>query len=195
MLRYKKNIRTVIIAVAVILLCLVCLIGTTLAIFTNNPSDGTIGIITTAGKIDIDIVDSNTEASLVGNTLEFYTSSERREILFEPGATFHTQGFKLKNSGNIPVNFRLSVSEDDDIDMEEFDRAFEVWISTDNTNLQDAQRLTKFIGRLEAGEKSAQTYYLFVKMKESAGNEFKGKVYTGIGVTVYATQGNVGVDD
>ena len=66
-----------------------------------------------------------------------------------------------------------------------------MWISTDPTNPAIAQKLTDFTGRLEVGESSESTYYLFIKMKESVGNEFQGKSYAGIGVTVYAVQGNV----
>ena len=75
--------------------------------------------------------------------------------------------------------------------MQEFYEAFDIWISTSPTDLDNAQRMTEFVGRLEAGCCSTDTYYLFVKMKESAGNEFQGKIYEGIGVTVYAVQGNV----
>ena len=178
----------------VILLCLVCLTGATLALFTSDPNDGTIGIITTAGDVKVDIVDASSEATLVGKVLQFQTSQDRKEILFEPGAVFYTQGFKVKNVGDIPVNFHLYVSEDEDIDMEEFNEAFEVWISTSPTNPANAKKLTDFTGRLEVGKSSESTYYLFIKMKESVGNEFQGKTYTGIGVTVYAVQGNARID-
>ena len=48
--------------------------------------------------------------------------------------------------------------------------------------------------RLEVGEKT-DTYYLVIKMREEAGNEFQDKSYTGIGVTVYAVQGNAEVGE
>ena len=195
MLRYKSHKQAFIMAALVILLCLVCLTGATLALFTGNVNDGTIGIITTTGDIAVDIVDAYSNTTLVGEVLQFQTSPDRKEILFEPGATFYTQGFKVKNVGDIPVNFRLSVSEDESIDMEEFHRAFEVWISTSPTDPSNAQRLTNFTGRLEVGESSESTYYLFIKMKETAGNEFQGKKYTGIGVTVYAVQGNAQIKE
>ena len=191
MLRYKSNKQAFIMTALVILLCLVSLTGATLALFTSDRGDGTIGIITTAGDVRVDIVDTFSEESLVGKVLQFQTSADRKEILFEPGAVFFTQGFKVKNVGDIPVNFRLSVSEDPSINMEEFERAFEVWISTDPTKPENAEKLTDFTGRLEVGESSESTYYLFIKMKESVGNEFQGKSYAGIGVTVYAVQGNV----
>lgn len=194
MFRYKSNKQAFIIAALVILLCLVCLTGATLALFTSDSNDGTIGIITTAGDVKVDIVDASSEATLVGKVLQFQTSQDRKEILFEPGAVFYTQGFKVKNVGDIPVNFHLYVSEDEDIDMEEFNEAFEVWISTSPTNPANAKKLTDFTGRLEVGKSSESTYYLLIKMKESVGNEFQGKTYTGIGVTVYAVQGNASID-
>lgn len=173
---------------AVILLCLVCLAGATLALFMGDPDKGTVGIVATAGNIKLDVVDASSEISLIGGVLELQTSSDRRELLFEPGAEFFTQGFKLKNVGDVPVNFRLAVSEDENVDAEDFGEAFEVWISDGTSN---AERLTDFTGRLEVGECSDVTYRLVIKMKEDAGNEFQGRAYSGIGITVYAVQGNV----
>lgn len=190
MFRYNSVSKHLFIAGLVILLCLVCLTGATLALFVSSPTDGTIGIITTSGNVRVDIVDATSKVSLVGQVLQLQTSSERREILFEPGATYFTQGFKVKNTGDIPINFRLSVSDDEGIDMDEFYEAFEVWIAKDNPDLSNAERLTDFRGSLKVGECSESTYYLFIKMKEDVGNEFKGKIYTGVGVTVYAVQGN-----
>ena len=50
--------------------------------------------------------------------------------------------------------------------------------------------MTDFTGNLAVGQESA-TYYLVIRMKENAGNEFQDQAYSGIGVTVYAIQGNV----
>ena len=40
----------------------------------------------------------------------------------------------------------------------------------------------------------SETYYLVIRMKETAGNEFQNKTYTGIGITVYAVQGNAPIE-
>jgi len=189
MFRYKSHKQAFIMTALVILLCLVCLTGATLALFTSNLNDGTIGIVTTSGDVEIDIVDTE-GATLQNKALGFITSSADKEPLFEPGATFYTQEFQVMNRGDIPVNFSLSVSKDDKIDMEEFDEAFEVWIvRASDEDFKNAERITNFKGRLEVGE-SSEKYRLVIKMKESVGNEFQGKTYTGIGVTVYAVQGN-----
>lgn len=189
MFRYKSHKQAFIMTALVILLCLVCLTGATLALFTNDLNDGTIGIITTSGEVEIDIVDTS-GATLQNKALDFITSSADKESLFEPGATFYTQEFQVMNKGDIPVNFSLSVSKDDKINMEEFDEAFEIWIvRASEENFKNAERITNFKGRLEVGE-SSEKYCLVIKMKESVGNEFQGKTYSGIGVTVYAVQGN-----
>ena len=193
MFRYKSSKQTFIIAVLVILICLVCLTGATLALFTSDLNDGTIGIVTTSGDVDVDIVDTS-GVTLQDKSLEFITSSSNAQPIFEPGATFYTQGFLVKNTGDIPVNFNLSVSKDDRIDMEEFDKAFELWIVKDGDDFSTAKKLTEFKVDGLAKGKSSDTYYLFIKMKESVGNEFQNKTYTGIGVTVYAVQGNVDID-
>ena len=189
MFRYNSRKQAFIIAAIVILLCLVCLTGATLALFTSDLNDGTIGVIATSGDIEVDIVDLSGN-SLKNEALAFMTTATNPTPLFEPGATFYTQEFKIENTGNVPVHFTLSVSKDDRIDMEEFDEAFEVWIvrSSDKT-FASAARLTTFKGRIPVG-KSSESYCLVVKMKETAGNEFQRKTYSGIGVTVYAVQGN-----
>lgn len=196
MFRYKTKKQAFIIAALIILICLVCLTGATLALFTSDINDGTIGIITTAADLNVDIVDTAGE-TLQGKALTFVTTAgaaDSSKVLFEPGAVFYTQGFKVKNEGNVPVNFKLSVSKDDRIDQNEFDSAFDVWIVKEGDDMSTAQKLTEFKGRIEVG-KDSETYYLFIKMKETVGNEFQGKTYTGIGVTVYAVQGNVDIKE
>ena len=199
MFRYKTYKKSIIMTVLVILLCLVSLTGATLALFTSDPDDGTIGVVATAGDISVDIVDTAGE-TLVGKALDFQLTSATDKILFEPGATFYTQGFKIKNGdGSIPVKYHLYVSNNtikdgvgekaQPIDMETFKETFEIWISTSTENYENGQKLDEFRGTLDVG-KTSETYYLFIKMKETVGNEFQGKTYSGIGVTVYAVQGN-----
>lgn len=187
MFRYKSNKQALVIAALVILLCLVCLTGATLALFTNDLRDGTIGIVTTSGDVEIDIVDSF-GASLKNESLSFITTSD--EPLFEPGAVFYTQEFCIVNTGTVSVQFSLSVSKDEDFAEEDVANAFEIWIVPANSpDYRNAERLTNFKGRLGVGDAS-ESYILIVKMKETAGNEFQGKTFSGIGITVYAVQGN-----
>ena len=195
MFRYKSRKQALLIAALVILLCLVCLAGSTLALFTSDPEDGTIGIVTTAGNIDLDIVDLSGQ-SLESQTLDFERDGKPVSALFEPGATFRTEGFRVENKGNISIRFRFYISNDPTTNMEEFNRGFEVWVGTDPDDPSKSVPMTEFSKLLHPDAVSEQTYYLFVHMKETAGNEFNRKeqaIYSGIGITVYAVQGNADV--
>lgn len=193
MIRYKTNKQAIIIAALIILLCLTTLTGATLALFTNDPKDGTIGIVTTTGNVDVDIVDdTDAHQTLVGSVLQFRSSNDG-EIFFEPGATYGTEGFKIANKGDIPIKFRVYISEDEEEDMNEFHKAFEVWIGRSENPDGTTQKITEFEDELPVGAISEDTYYLFVKMKETADNTFQNTSYSGIGITVYAVQGNADI--
>ena len=187
----RKKI-TIIILIIIILLLLTTIVGLTYALFTSGGDDGKIGVNVTSGECKIDIVDAE-DKSLVGDVLDFVTAENKDKIYFEPGATYYTEGFEVKNIGNIPVNFRVFISEDEINNRYEFQEAFELWITKDPSNLEGAERLTEFTGRLEV-DQTSETYYLVIRMKETAGNEFQNKTYTGIGVTVYAVQGNAPIE-
>ncbi len=179
-------------AVLIIALCFSSIIGSTFALFTNNLEDGTIGINATSGRVSIDIVDDD-KNSLVGDVLQFQTRGTGF-IYFEPGATYYTQGFTVLNRGSIPVNIHMFVSVDERVENKDFHDAFELWITTDTTKRESEVQMRDFKGSLGVG-KETDTYYLVVRMKPNAGNAFQNKAYRGIGVTVYAIQGNVNINE
>jgi hypothetical protein len=183
---------TITISLITILLCLVSMVGVSYALFTAG-DDGKIGINAAAAECDIDIVDEN-GVSLIGETLDFDPRDGRDIIYFEPGATFYTEGFKISNNGNIPVNYRLSISPDPNMDMTAFNDAFDFWITTDPEDPSAPVGLKDFDGMIQPG-KTSDTYYLVVRMKPNVDNGFQNKIYSGIGVTVTAVQGNVDIDE
>jgi hypothetical protein len=193
----EKLTRPINVAALILLLCIANLTGSTYALFTSSIKDGTIGVTTTSGDVEVQIVDKENN-SLEGKTLQFVTTSDA-PTLFEPGCTFYTQGFKVMNVGDIHVRFRISVSYGNmsEAERQEFEEAFEIGITTDPTRLSDVKPTDKFVGELKAGENSitAQTYYLVIKMKETVGNTFQGAKYDGIGITVYAVQANAGLEE
>ena len=190
MSRYNINKKTLLIAASVILLCIVSVTGATLALFTST-NDGKIGINTTSGDLEVDIVDaSDNPQSLVGDTLDFVTTSNNREVLFEPGAMYYTEGFRVKNIGEISLKYIVYISGEGESDEGlSFSQAFEAWITTDPTNRSDMVRMQDFSGVLKKDE-SSEVYYLVFRMKEEAGNEYQGKSFTGVGITVCAVQMN-----
>ena len=187
----EKNrilIKKVFLPSVVILLCFVSVVGSTYALFTNG-EDGKVNINAASGYIQLDILDTNNQ-SLIGDNIDFIIPSDLDLTNLEPGATIRTQGFKIKNNGNITVNFKLFKNENSNINWTELEEGFELWITDDKNDKTNAQNVKNFIGTLAPGETSGE-YYLFIKMKESAGNNFQSQIFTGIGITIYAVQGNV----
>ena len=193
-LNLLKQRKSIILMLLAMLLCIVMASATTFAIFTNNLDDGKIGVNVTSGTIDIDIVDADGN-SIVGDSLRFVAADGRAQsaIFFEPGSTYVTQGFRVKNIGTVAVNIRVFVSADKDTDMVEFEKAFEIFITDSPKNLNNARRLISFKDSL-ARDQETPMYYLVAHMKEEAGNGFKNVAYSGIGVTVHAVQGNVEIN-
>ena len=196
MLRLQTHTKAFAMAALIFLLCLVCLSGATYALFTNDKNDGTIGVVTTTGSLSVDIVDTAGE-SLQTKALDFVTTtgtSKSEHLIFEPGATFYTQGFCVKNDGDIPAKYTISVSKKEGISLDAFKEVFDIWIVEEGQDPYSGVLMDEFRGSLEAG-KTGTTYFLYIKMKETAGNEFQKKTYPGIGITVYAVQSNANIGE
>lgn len=153
---------------------------------TGTEDNGNTGVNITTGKVKIDIVNLLNQ-TLLGNILLFEGETETDNVLFHPGETFRTQGFKIKNNGTVTVSYIMNVSRDSSLDMEAFDEAFDFYVTTDPDDLNSAVKMRSFKGVLEPDSVS-ETYYIVVSMKETAGNEFQDKTFEGIGITVNATQ-------
>lgn len=91
-------------SVAAVVICVAMLIGTTFAWFTSTASTGVNKI--ESGTLKVDIVDAAGE-SIQNKTMSFVNKNESANILWEPGATFHTPVFKIKSLGNLALKYKL----------------------------------------------------------------------------------------
>ena len=185
----KATKRALLTSVMALVMCVVMLVGTTFAWFTDTASTGVNRI--QAGNLKVDIVDENNE-SLVGKTLSFKAVNGKTDILWEPGATFFTQGFKIANEGNLALKYKVVASgttgDTGLLKVMEFDvvsamtkTGSEVNFDTNPGQLLPSATDTPSVSNV---------YYLRGHMDENAGNEYKNMTLTGISVTVYATQLN-----
>ena len=171
-------------------MCVAMLIATTFAWFTDTASTSVNKI--QAGDLNVDIVD-NEGNSLNGKTLSFKNADGDTGILWEPGATFNLDSFKIVNNGNLAFKYKIFVNGVDG-----------------NTKLLKAIDFTAKIGdsattvELDAlegkivpadktpgeGEVEKETGLITISgtMKTTAGNEYQGLSIDGIGITVVATQ-------
>ena len=165
-------------------LCIVLLIGTTFAWFTDTASTGVNKI--QAGNLDVELQynHNGTWENAEGQTLDFQKAAgkESEAILWEPGCTYKLPEIKVVNKGNLALKYTVKV-----------------------TGIEGDQKLNEVIDwtmngvdinteqHLKAGEKSA-AMTLQGHMQESAGNEYQGLSIDGISITVYATQDTVESD-
>ena len=186
--------RALLTSVMALVMCVVMLVGTTFAWFTDTASTGVNKI--QAGNLDVDIIGEDGK-SLDGKTLSFKNVNDKTDILWEPGATFFTQGFQIVNKGNLALKYKVVVSgTTGDAKLLE---AIDFAVVTDNTK-KDAEAVSfaeegKLLNKGDTAPESAVTdtgakayYYLRGHMKEEAGNEYKNLTMDGISITVYATQ-------
>ena len=177
-IKTKKALRGSLFA---LFLCIVLLIGTTFAWFTDTASTGVNRI--QAGNLDVELQynHNGTWKNAEGQTLDFQKAAgkESEAILWEPGCTYKLPEIKVVNKGNLALKYTVKV-----------------------TGIEGDQKLNEVIDwtmngvdinteqHLKAGEKSA-AMTLQGHMQESAGNEYQGMSIDGISITVYATQDTV----
>lgn len=180
MIRTRKTKIALISSVIALLVCVTLLVGTTFAWFTDSATS--VGNKIQSGTLDVDIVDE-TGVSLVGEKLMFQNVNGDTDILWEPGATFRTQAFKIKNNGNLALKYRLALNgiDGDSVLLEVI--SFSI-VKEDGT----AVDLETFEGTLEENAELSDIYYIQGVMDIEAGNEYQDKELVGIGVTVIAGQ-------
>ena len=174
-----------------VLVCTAMLVGTTFAWFTDSVSTGKNTI--TAGSLTVDLIDEEGN-SLEGKTLNWSVADGRaqEEILWEPGAVYVTEGFRVKNTGNLALKYKLTVdgAAGDDKLLE----AIELSVVKEAGKEGEAVDIDSYEGHLEGGETESDMLYIRAHMKEDAGNDYMGLKLEGIGITVAAAQDTVETD-
>ena len=186
----KSTKRALISSTLAILMCVAMLIGTTFAWFTDTASTAVNKI--QAGNLNVDIVDKNGN-SLDGKSLSFRNVKGDTDILWEPGATFNLDSFKIVNKGNLAFKYKVIISGVNG--NAKLLEAIDFFVK-----IGDAEKvaLADWDGILLPEGKTATTDNEVVgatdlitisgTMKKEAGNEYQGLSIDGIGITVVATQ-------
>ncbi len=194
----KATKRALLTSVMALVMCVVMLVGTTFAWFTDTASTNVNRIV--AGNLDVDIVDAtDTSTSLDKGTLQFLRAADGTDeptkvenVLWEPGATFFTQGFKIANKGNLALKYKVVVSgttgDTGLLKVMKFDVVSAM--TKTGSEVDFAANPGQLLPPTSDTPRVSDTYYLRGRMDESAGNEYKDMTLTGISVTVYATQLN-----
>ena len=182
----KATKRALLTSVMALVMCVVMLVGTTFAWFTDTASTAVNKIV--AGNLDVDIVDKE-GISLDGKTLSFVNKDNQSNILWEPGATFFTQGFKIENKGNLALKYKVVVSgTTGDAKLLKAIKLDVVEAKTKEATPVSFANEGNLLKQNDSAPANNGVYYLRGHMDENAGNEYKNLTLDGISITVYATQ-------
>ena len=160
-------------------LCIILLIGTTFAWFTDTASTGVNKI--QSGKLDVELQykDGDTWKNAEGQTLDFQKAVDGEEVLWEPGCTYKLPEIKVVNNGNLALKYKLEVTG-----IEGDKKLNEVIDWTIAGGELDAEK--SLAAKADSGAMTIQGH-----MQESAGNDYQNLSIEGISITVYATQDTV----
>lgn len=164
-----------------LVLCVSMLVGSTFAWFTDTASTGVNRI--TSGNLHVEIQD---ESGNKLTKLEWKASDGRAQdqILWEPGCTYTLTPFKIVNTGNLALKYKLVMTGlDGDSELLNVIR-FTYKIGTEDFALNEE-------GHLAANGGETGLITVSATMASDAGNEYMGKTLDNVKFTVYATQDTV----
>ena len=189
----KQTKRALLTSIMALVMCVVMLVGTTFAWFTDTASTNVNKI--EAGKLDVQMLDKGGN-DLEGKTLNWVKAEggKNQQVLWEPGCSYDLESFKIKNNGNLKLKYKVLINGL--IGNAELLNAIDFTVAVvgpaltpkDGTpTVSTVADLNSFEGTLDAG---AETGLITItgKMRTDAGNTYQGKTIDGIAITVYAAQ-------
>ena len=192
--------RALLTSVMALVMCVVMLVGTTFAWFTDTASTGVNKIV--SGNLKVDIIGADNENHVEKLNFKNAAGAEGEALLWEPGCRYLTVGFRIANKGNLALKWKAEINKDNIVD----GKVEGSTIAKDGKSLLDvidfyvvtkaadgtetAVAIENFTGKLGATETSG-VYYIKGVMKTTAGNDYQDLTLDGITITVYATQDTV----
>ncbi len=182
-----------------LLLCASMLVGSTFAWFTDTASLAANKI--QSGTLDVGLIDEEGN-DLEGTTLFFSNVEGSTDILWEPGCTYFTQGFRVVNNGSLDFKYKIEITglEGSSKLLEVIDFSVviedELEEATEGRSCNDLNGIWQVTFDPETGKNIAtqigpfasKTMYIVAHMDKDAGNEYQDLSLEGIGITVFATQ-------
>ena len=188
----KKNTtkRSLLASVLALVMCVTMLVGTTFAWFTDSASTAVNKI--ESGTLHVDIVGENGD-SLDGKTLSFRDVNKNADVLWEPGATFALDSFRIVNTGKLALKYKVIINGvNGNAKLLEAIDFFVKIGDAEKVALADWEGILLPEGKTAttANEVVGATDLITISgtMKKEAGNEYQGLSIDGIGITVVATQ-------
>ena len=191
--------RALLTSVMALVMCVVMLVGTTFAWFTDTASTGVNKIV--SGNLKVDIIGADSDSHIEKLNFTKAAGAEGEALLWEPGCRYLTQGFRIANKGNLALKWKAEINKDNIVDGKvegstiakdgkSLLDVIDFYVVTGTDENADAVAIENFTGNLAKGAESG-VYYIKGVMQTSAGNDYQDLTLEGITITVYATQDTV----
>ena len=177
----KKNTtkRSLLASVLALVMCVTMLVGSTFAWFTDSASTSVNKI--EAGSLQVEIQNENGDPI---DKLEWAADRAQDKILWEPNCIYTLTPFKIVNTGNLALKYKIVITGLDG-DNELLDVIHFTYTTADGEFDINAE------GHLAANGGATKMITISAHMDADAGNKYMGKTLEGVKFTVYATQDTV----
>ena len=181
----KATKRALLTSVMALVMCVVMLVGTTFAWFTDTASTGVNKI--TSGNLHVEI--QNKEGTEI-DTLKWVDKdgndiANQDDILWEPGCTYRLTPFQIVNTGNLALKYKIAITGLDG------DSLLLDVIKFTYKTASGAEFDMSAEGYLAANGGTTGMITVSAHMDEAAGNKYQNQELTNVRFTVYATQDTV----
>ena len=192
---HRQTKRALLTSVMALVMCVVMLLGTTFAWFTdtatanvNTIKSGNLDVVLQVRDSSGSWITSNRALTWVKNA-----AGSGQELLWEPGASYNLEEFRILNNGNLNLKYKVIISgaTGDTMLLDVID--FSGKITDENNVVTDLPSVSMnsttpvILDRALAAGK-ADTITLNGTMQTSANNTYMKKTVDNITIAVYATQ-------
>ena len=182
---HRQTKRALLTSVMALVMCVVMLLGTTFAWFTDTATANVNTI--KSGNLHVEI--QNKEGTAI-DKLEWVKENgdviaNQDDILWEPGCTYLLTPFKIVNTGNLALKYKIEITGLDG--SAKLLKVIKFTYKTEDGNTFDMTAE----GKLAANGGATGMITVSAHMDELAGNEYQNETLTGVKFTVVATQDTV----
>ena len=195
----KATKRALLTSVMALVMCVVMLVGTTFAWFTDTASTAVNKI--QAGNLDIELVNESDDELDSATALKWKTV-DTGKVLWEPNCKYELEGFKIKNAGNLAVKYKVVLKATDITKTADGKSLLDVidWtiklddgtevatVDSDKVKNGLVNGVEILVDKVLAPGKLSGVISVTGHMDANAGNDYQGLEIGGFGITVLATQ-------
>ena len=206
----KATKRALLTSILAICLCLVMLIGSTFAWFTDTASTSVNQIQSGTLQLALEMATEWTDGqpskweNAEGKTLQWVrtTTAEggtttktlvgSNDILWEPGCTYELQPIRISSVGNLALKYKIQITGIDG--SAKLNEVIDWTIKNDAEAGENVLAATEYHLTAKGGDNDSDILTIKGHMDENANNNYQGLFIDGIGITVLATQDTVEFD-